>query len=361
MDQSDPNIEFDSDGVCAHCHAFKKRFAAECFSNAEGDRNLHAIAEKIKATRRGGYDCVIGLSGGVDSSYVALVLQRLGLRPLAVHLDNGWNAEIAVRNIENIVKSFKIDLVTHVLNWPEFRDLQAAFIRSSVINAEVPTDHAISAVLFKEAARRGLKYIISGSNIVTEAIMPRAWGYDALDWRHINAISAAFGKVRLKTYPHLTLGHWALYTLARGIRFFPILNYIQYDREAAAEELREAVGWQTYGAKHWESGYTKFFQAYILPTKYGVDKRRAHYSTMINSGLLTREEAISRLNTPAYPPDRVAIDKEYFCRKLEIPISEFELLMAEPERSHLDYPNNQYWFEVFSGLVRFAKRKTSGL
>lgn len=361
MDQSDPDIRFDAQGVCSYCHAYQKRAAVERFEGAEAERRLQDVVGRIRRTARGGYDCVIGLSGGVDSSYVALALHRLGLRPLAIHLDNGWNAEIAVRNIENLVKTLKIDLITHVLNWPEFRDLHAAFIRSSVINSEVATDHAINAVLFKEAARRGLKYIISGSNIATEAIMPPAWGYDATDWRHIKGVHSRFGKVPLRTYPHLTLGHWAWYTLARGIRFFPILNYLPYDREAAARELGVEVGWQSYGAKHWESLYTKYFQAHILPTKFGIDKRKAHYSTMICSGQLTRAEAVAKLEEPAYPPDRAALDKEYFCRKLGIPVEEFDALMTAPARSHRDLPNNEYWFETLRGVVQYARRKSVDL
>lgn len=361
MDDSDSDITFDANDVCSHCHAYDARSAAERFEGAEAERRLHEAVARIKQSANGSYDCVIGLSGGVDSSYVALLLHRFGIRPLAVHVDNGWNAEIAVRNIERLVKALNIDLITHVLDWREFRDLHAAFLRSSVINSEVPTDHAINAVLFREAARRRLQYIISGSNIVTEAIMPKGWGYDNKDWRHIKAVHRRFGRLRLKTYPHLTLANWATYTVVRGIRFFPILNYVAYDRQAAAKELAETAGWQSYGGKHWESIYTKFFQGYILPTKFGIDKRRAHFSTMICSAQMNRAEALAQLAQPAYPPALVEQDKQYFCRKLGIPVEEFDELMREPARSHREFPNNEYWFDRLAWFVRYARRRTANL
>lgn len=361
MDQSDPEISFDEHGVCSYCHAFDVRSAAERFEGEDAARRLAQVVGRIKESYRGSYDCVIGLSGGVDSSYVAFVLHRLGLRPLAVHVDNGWNAEIAVSNIERLVKTLKIDLITHVLDWREFRDLHSAFLRSSVINSEVPTDHAINAVLFKEAASRRLRYIISGSNIATEATMPKSWGYDNKDWRHIKGIHRRFGRVKLRTYPHLTLADWAAHTVVRGIRFFPILNYVPYDRQAAAQELAQTVGWQSYGGKHWESIYTKFFQGYILPTKFGIDKRRAHFATMVCSGQMTRDEALARLTEDAYPSELVEQDKQYFCRKLGMPMAEFDELMRHPPRSHREFPNNEYWFDRLAWFVQYARRRTAEL
>ena len=287
---------------------------------------------------------------------VAYTVKQLGLRPIAVHLDNGWDSEIAVKNIENVVTGLGIDLHTHVIDWEEFRDLHLAFLKASVPNSEVTTDHAIVALLYKTAVTRGIRFIIGGGNIVTEAIMPSSWGYDARDWKHIKAVHKRFGRVRLRTFPHQTLFHWVYYTFIRRIKLISILNYVDYNKQDAAGLLSREVGWQSYGPKHFESIYTRFFQAYILPTKFGFDKRKAHLSTLICSGQVTRSSALQELTKDLYSRDQLNEDRDYLLKKLALGSTEFERIMAQPPRTHRDYPSNQMFFEGMPRLLQFSKR-----
>lgn len=358
MDDTDPRITFEENGVCNHCHGQRQRVAEEVPPREERAAALERLIERLKREGRGkNYDCVIGLSGGVDSSMVAYILRQHGVRPLAVHLDNGWNAEVSVRNVKNIVKKLGIDLKTHVLDWNEFKDLQLAFIRAGVLNLEVPTDHAITALMFRSARRHGLRYIVSGSNLATEAIMPSSWGYDNKDWRHVRGIHSLFGSHRLKTYPRLTLWDWFSNTFLHNIRFIPLLNLVDYDRNEAIQVLQREFDWRDYGPKHGESIYTRFFQCHILPGKLGIDKRKAHYSSMIGSGLMTRDEALEELEKPVYDPELLKVDRPFFLKKLGFSEEDFAEYMAKPGVSHLAYPNNEALFQRLSGLVRHAKKR----
>jgi N-acetyl sugar amidotransferase len=359
MDDTDPQISFDGEGVCSHCHAQRRRMADEVPPAHERPAALRRLVERLKEAGRGKpYDCLIGLSGGVDSSMVAYVLRRHGVRPLAVHLDNGWNAEVSVRNVKNIVRKLGIDLKTYVLDWNEFKGLQLAFFRSGVVNLEVPTDHAINALMFGSARAHGLRHIISGSNLATEAIMPSSWGYDQNDWRHIRAIHSRFGTRPLRTFPRLTLRHWVSNTIVLGIRFVPILNLIEYDRAAAVETLMRELDWRDYGPKHGESIFTRFFQCHILPEKLGIDKRKAHYSSMIGSDSMTREQALVCLGKPVYDPDLLQIDKPYFMKKLGFTEQEFCAYLRQPGVSHRAYPNNEALFARMSGVIKRTKART---
>ena len=362
MDDTDPAIVFDGLGVCNHCHEQRQRIAAEIPPAAAREATLQRLVDRLKAEGRGkGYDCVIGLSGGVDSSMVAYLLRRHGVRPLAVHLDNGWNAEVSVRNVKNIVTKLGIDLKTHVLDWNEFKDLQVSFIRSGVVNLEVPTDHAITALLFRSARKHGLRYVVSGSNLATEAIMPPSWGYDNKDWRHIRGIQSRFGTRLLKTFPYLTVWDWFANTFVHGIRFIPLLNLVEYDRAAAIEILKQEYDWRDYGPKHGESIFTRFFQCEILPGKLGIDKRKGHYSSMIGSGLMTRAKALAALEKPIYDPVLLEVDRPFFLKKLGFSDDEFRRYMEQPGVSHLAYPNNEALFERMSGLVNLAKSRAKRL
>jgi hypothetical protein len=274
-------------------------------------------------------------------------------------LDNYWNTEMSAQNIENLVKNLNIDLHTYTANWEEFKDLQLSFLKASVINCEIPTDHAIVAILYRTAAEERLRYIINGGNIVTEAIMPESWGYDAKDWRHIKGIHEIFGEEKLKTFPHLTLFHWIYYTFVRRIRFIPLLNYYDYNKKDAIKILGKELGWENYGGKHFESIYTRFFQAYILPKKFHIDKRRAHFSTLICSGQLSREEALEEIESDPYPPESLEKDREYILKKLGLRREIFNEIMSLPVRSYKDYPNNSFWFDKLSFLVEFAKKKAT--
>jgi N-acetyl sugar amidotransferase len=360
MDTTDPHITFDAEGICSWCHRYAMRASRELYRGEDGLRRLQIVVERVKAEARDKpYDCVIGLSGGVDSTTVAYWVKKLGLRPLAVHLDNGWNSELAVSNIEKTVKGFGLDLHTVVIDWEVFRDLHLSFLKAGVANSEMPTDHCIVATLFRVAREKGIRHIFSGGNITSEAILPRHWGYDAKDWRHIKAIHKRFGSRPLADFPHLTLFDWAYYVFICRTTFTPILNYIDYDKEAAKKMLAREIGWTDYGGKHYESIYTRFFQAYILPNKFGFDKRRAHYSTLINAGQMTRDDALRAMRRPAYPPDVYERDREFVIKKLGITETQFNTIMQQPPNSFEIYPNNHFWLRKLSFVSDYAKRVAS--
>lgn len=357
MDTTDPLISFDEEGVCNHCREYDKRAMKELFLHDTGQRKLAELVETIKKEGRNKeYDCIIGVSGGLDSSMTAYTVKQVGLRPLAVHMDNGWDSELAVKNIELLVKKLDIDLHTYVVDWEEFRDLHLALLRASVPNSEVVTDHAIVAILYRTAARENIRYIIGGGNIVTEAIMPDSWGYEPIDWKHIRGIHDRFGEVTLESFPYVTIPQLLYYTFVRRIRFLPILNYITYNKKKAMELLEKEIGWKYYGGKHFESIYTRFFQAYILPRKFKFDKRKAHLSTLICSRQIQREEALAELKKDIYASDKLDEDKQYVIKKLGITEMEFEEIMSLPARTHRDYPSNDFLFNKMKGIVRIARK-----
>ncbi len=359
MDTTDPKIRFDDEGVCNYCRGYFERLKRRLFTGRRARSALDRALNHIKAEGRGKpYDCVIGVSGGVDSTMVAYHVKRLGLRPLAVHLDNGWNSELAVDNITRTLETLGIDLHTHVLNWPDFRDLQLSFLKASVFNCEIPTDHAITALLYRMASKLGVRYVVTGSNIATEGIHP-AWGYHNQDYRHIHAIHRRFGTRSLRDYPKLRLWDWVRYTFVKGIKYWPILNYLDYDKEDSMRILTEEIGWRPYGAKHYESIYTRFFQGYYLPRKFGIDKRRGHLSTMVCSGMIGRDEALAELDTPTYDPRQQEEDRLYVIKKFGLNEAEFEAILNAPPRLHEDYPSNRKLYEKFGAVVKVAKRRAT--
>lgn len=338
MDTSDPEIRFDANGVCQYCHEHDERVRARVLNGPAARQRLEAVVETIKREGRGKpYDCLIGVSGGVDSSWVAVLTRRLGLRPLAVHLDNGWNSEIAVGNIHRLLRALDIDLYTHVIDWEEFRDLQVAFLRASTPDAEVPTDHAIGALVFGTAARRGIRTIIPGYNTRSETHLSPAWSRGHLDWRYIRSIHRRFGGRPLRTYPHMGLLKRSLWQ--RRCRAFDILDLVDYSPASARRELERDFGWQSYGAKHCESFYTRFYQGYILLRKFGFDKRKCHLSSLVCAGEIARDEALAKLQEPPYPLDQQERDRVYVAKKLALSESEFDAIMALPPRSFWDYPS----------------------
>lgn len=342
MDTTDPEIQFDENGVCSHCRKFETTAQKFWFPNENGRKQLEAAVERIKNGSVGKkYDCIIGLSGGVDSSYLAYQASKLGLRILAVHVDGGWNSEIASKNIENICRSLGIDLHTYVVNWEEMRDLQLAFLRSGVENQDIPQDHVFVAAVHKIAAQYGIKYMLNGSNIATESILPAAWGYNSLDLRHIKAIHRRFGRGKLKTFP--TISFFKLhfyYPYIKHIKVARLLNYMPYNKEQAMRTLEKEVGWRYYGGKHYESRFTHFFQGYYLPVKYGYDKRRAHLSSLIVSGQMTRDQALTRMQQPRYLPQQLQEDKTFVIKKLGLTEQEFDRILSMPNKSYRDYPSN---------------------
>jgi N-acetyl sugar amidotransferase len=355
MDSNDPHIEFDANGICNYCKTFLARLRNESFVNNR-TRNIDTIVAAIKQSGRGQtYDSIIGVSGGTDSSFVAYLVKKHGLRPLAVHLDNGWNSELAVDNIQKILNALEIDLYTYVINWEEFRNLQMSFIKAGVTNIEIPSDHAINATLQAMAVKWRVKYIISGSNLRSEGITPRSFGWYNIDLRHLRAIHRRFGTQPLKTFPQIGLVQYGYNALIKGIRTIPILNYIDYSKPKAVEVLKAELGWRSYGGKHYESIITRFFQGYILPRKFGVDKRRPHLSSLIAAGDISRSEAITELERDPYVEANLAGDKAFFLKKLGMTDVDFEEYMASPPRKHEDYPRHAWFFERFPKLKEKCK------
>jgi N-acetyl sugar amidotransferase len=316
----------------------------------------------MKAAGRGrDYDCIVGVSGGVDSTFVAWKVKSLGLRALAVHFDSGWNSELAVANIENLVKRLDLDLVTYVVDWEEMRDLQLAFFKASVANCDIPTDHGLMAVLYQTAWSKGLRWVVSGHNVATELILPVAWGHDSRDSRHLRTIHARFGRGPLRTFP--VLGFLRGVVIRRAVRVFPILDFLDYDKAAAKEHIARELGWRDYGGKHFESVFTRFFQSYYLPRKFGYDKRRAHLSSLIVSGQMTREAALQELEHEPYPLDKMIEDRDFVAKKLGVSPKEFEEIMARPNRTYRDYASNAALLraeDLVLGHLAALKRRLMG-
>jgi N-acetyl sugar amidotransferase len=341
MDTTDPDIAFDESGVCNHCHHYDRLARERLFASPAHRGKLEALIASIKTSGKGReYDCVIGVSGGVDSTYVAYRVKELGLRPLAVHLDNGWDSELAVANIQKTLSHLGIDLYTYVIDWEEFRDLQLAFLKASTPDSEIPTDHAIMAILYRIAARENVRYIILGTNVISESVLPLKWGYGYADLKYIRSVQKRFGKKKLKSFPGFSLVQLFYYMALRRIRLVSILNYGRYDKKQAMEIIQKKLGWIDYGGKHYESIYTRFLQAYILPRKFNIDKRKAHYANLALSGQMTREEALGKLGDVSCTPATLKEDREYVIKKLGLAEAEFESIMALPRKTFLDYPTH---------------------
>lgn len=357
MDTSDPWISFDGQGVCNHCRTYEAHSTSQGGPQERKQKLEQLVAELKQAGRGRDYDCIMGLSGGVDSSYLAwFVVRELGLRPLVVHVDAGWNSELAINNIQNIVQRLKLDLHTLVIDWEEVRDLQRAYFRSGVANLDVPQDHAFIASLYSEARKYRVRDILNGGNMQTESILPKAWGYDASDAKSLLGIHRAFGERPLRKFP--ILGNWGRLVyepvIARRRTHRP-LEWVDYNKAAAKELLKTELGWRDYGGKHYESTFTKFFQAHYLPEKFGYDKRKAHLSSLIVSGQMSRTEALAELQEPLYDPRALDEDREYWVKKLGLTLAEYYAVMAQPPRSYTDYPNNEALHNWLKRRLGFAK------
>jgi len=344
MDTSDPGIRFFDGGVCNHCTNFLHRKA----TLPKGEKRESACQQIIQEIRQNGkgkkYDCIIGVSGGRDSTYVAYIVKKLELRPLAVHLDNGWDSELAVHNIQKTLKNLDIDLVTEVLDWDSFKKIQLAFLHSSTPDLELPTDHAIRTTLLRLARRHRIHYILNGRNYSTEGILPIDWSYGPFDWKYMRAVHKRFMGRRIRNFHHLSLGKYLWYTMVYRTNDVNILNLVEYEKESATAILVNELGWTDYGDKHYESVWTRFFQGYILPRKFGYDKRRAHLSVLILNGKISREEGLELLKDDTYMREMAEDDKEYVAKKFDLTISEFDKLMARPNKSFRDYPNDSKIF-----------------
>jgi N-acetyl sugar amidotransferase len=342
MDTSDPEIKFDTQGICDHCLKFDKTASKNWFPNEDGNLLWASKVREIKEAGAGKeYDCILGLSGGVDSSYLAIKMHKFGLRPLVVHVDAGWNSELAVANIEAIIKYCNYDLHTHVVDWEVIRDLHVAYLKAGVANQDVPQDHVFFASLYHFATKNGIRYILSGGNLATEGINPpHAWHHSAMDAINLRAIHKRFGESPLKSFS--TIGffdYYLWYPLVKKMRTVRPLNYMPYVKHEALAELERTIGYKPYPRKHGESLFTKLFQNYYLPTKFGYDKRRPHLSSLIVSGQMTRDDALEKLAEPLYDPQELEIDIGYFCKKLRISRAEFDEFISQPNRHYTDFPN----------------------
>lgn len=360
MDTSDPEISFNDEGVCNHCTDYDAAAKKLLLTDEQKQQQLPQIVAKIKEAGQGKeYDCIIGLSGGVDSSYVAYCVKELGLRPLAVHLDNGWNSELAVKNIENIVKKLDIDLYTYVIDWEEFKDLQLAFLKASVVDIEMLTDSAILVVIDKIAKEKGVRFFLSGTNFATENVMPSSWFYALKhDSLNIKSIAKQFGSIKkLKSYPMFSFFDFWRYTYLNKVETVPILNYLEYNKSEAMKLLIDKLDWRDYGGKHWESKFTRFYQVYILPQKFGIDKRRAHISSLILSGQISRQDGLEMIAKNLYDAQLLEEDIEYLLKKFNLTRSEFDKMMQTEPVPHHSFPSYSAYIKKLSGLKRLLIRK----
>jgi N-acetyl sugar amidotransferase len=360
MDTTDPDITFDSDGVSNHWHEYVQLRQMVGLTPERAKVELARVVSDVKKSgRERAYDCVLGLSGGVDSSYLAHLAVELGLRPLIVHFDNGWNSELAVSNIENLVKGLKLDLHTFVMDWPEFRDLQRSYLKASVVDLEVPTDHMILGALYKIALQRGMKYLLSGTNTASESILPRRWYYSKFDLNNLRDIHRHFGTLPLRKLPALGFWQMTYYNQVRGINSVSLLDLIDYNKREAKALLKERYGWRDYGGKHYESVFTRFYQGHILPTKFNIDKRKAHLSSLICSGQMTRDDALLELEQPTYDPVLQLEDKRYVAKKLGYSEDEFEAILRLPNRRHEEFATDTNVRRSYYTVMRNIRPITS--
>lgn len=358
MDTTDPQIVFDEKGQCNHCTTFFSVKQKYLYEPGKSDRQMEEIIAQIKRDGKGKeYDCITGISGGTDSSYTAWVCSQHGLRVLGVHMDNGWNSEEANLNIKNITRKLGIDYESYVLDWEEFKDLQLSFLKAAVPEAETPTDVAIAGALHKVAAKYGVKYIISGGNMTTEGILPKCWHYNSKDLKYLTSIHKRFGKVKLKNFPSFSFLKEMYYKFFRGIKMVYLLSYVKYVKADAMEMLKEKLDWKYYGGKHYESKYTGFIQSYYLFEKFGIDYRRATFSSQLCNGEITREWALEELKKKPYNEEQVAHEKKYIAKKLGITPEEFEDVLKIPGKYYFEYPNSEKLLDFVYSTYRKLYRK----
>lgn len=348
MDTSDPKITFDGSGKCDHCRSFYKSVLPKWHPNESGMKMLMKKVEQIKRAGEGkDFDCIIGISGGADSSYLTyLAKERLGLRPLVFHVDAGWNSQIAVNNIEKLIDGLGLELFTVVIDWKEMRDLQLAFFKSGVPHIDLPQDHAFFATMYKFAEKHKVKYILTGGNISTECVRnPLDYFYYGTDLWQIRDIHGKFGQAPLVNFPLSgILRHKVYLKYFKGIEVVKPLDYLPYIKKDAMQLLSEKFGWQIYARKHFESRFTKFYEGYWLPVKFGFDTRRVQYSSLILTGQMTRAEALGDLAQLPYDEKTIAQDFEYIATKLGISVAELQGYMEAPQKSYKDYKNQLYLF-----------------
>lgn len=343
MDTSDPDILFDENGVCNNCTQFINRLQCRGYVKGKSEAQLQQYVDVIKRNGQGKrYDCIVGISGGVDSCYVAYLCKQYGLRTLLIHMDNGWDTEIAVNNIKSLAKALEFDYLSYVLDWEEFRDIQLAFLKSSSVDLEMPTDVAILAAIYETAAKYDIKYIISGGNLSSEGILPLQWGYHGYkDMKLYHHIVGKYSSAKIKKVPVIGLAKESYYRFVRKMKTLYILNYIEYDKDAAKKYLMEHLNWKDYGGKHHESKITAFWQSYVMYEKYNMDYRRATFSSQICLGQICREEALAKLKDKPFDEEKVKDDKKYIAKKFGISPEELERCLKLAPKTYVDFPNNK--------------------
>lgn len=356
---SDPNITFDENGVCNYYHEYKIDEKKFVFHGEVGLKLLNDKIKEIKSSSSGKkYDCILGLSGGVDSTYLCWMAKDLGLNPLIVHFDNGWNSELAVKNIENVINILGFDLYTYVVDWNEFKDMQLAYLKSSVVDIEVLTDQGFMAVLYEQARQHNIKYVLAGTNTVTEQVLPKYWIYSKGDTENLKDIQTKFGTIpvaKLKSYPFLNYSTRKYCEKVLKMSVVSPINYVEYKYDVVKDFITKNLGWKDYGGKHYESVWTRFYQGYILPKKYFIDKRKAHYSNLIFSGQISKEEALEMLAKPIYDEKLLVQDYEFVLKKLGLSNSEFETIMSTPRREHREFKTIQGYKDKYPFLKIVSK------
>ena len=353
MDTTDSKIEFDQNGVCDFCNDYYENILPGWKQGEDGMRELQEIAKKIRAEGKGKkYDCIIGMSGGVDSSYLCYVAKKImHLRPLIYCVDTGWNLKLADENTKRIVDALGLDMYTEVVDWEEMKDLQLAFFKSQVPYQDLPQDHAIFAGLYNYAVKNKIKYVLTGANNATECIRPPVeWVYQN-DIVLIDDIHKKFGKKPLKTFPKCGLLKSRLYyAYFKGMKRVAPLNYIEYDKAKVKQFLQDEFGWVAYENKHYENVFTRFYEGFYLPHKFGFDKRRVYFSNEVLAGTMTRAEALEELAKQPYDPEQMMKDKVFIAEKLGISVEEFDALIEGKNKTYKDYKNS-YWMISLGTVV----------
>lgn len=348
MDTSDPNIRFDENGVCDHCHDFETSVKPNWHTDERGRTELEKIIDEIKKSGKGrDFDCLLGLSGGVDSSYMLhMAVKEFGLRPLVFHVDGGWNSELAVHNINVMIDKLGLDLYTEVINWEEMRDFQLAFFKSGVPHLDIPQDHAFIATLYQFAEKYKIKYILNGGNLSTECVQyPMEWFYYGTDMKQIKDIIRRFGTIKMETYPFSSvLRHKVYLKYLKGVRVVKPLNNIPFYKNEALLFLQKEYGWKPYPQKHFESRFTKFYEGYWLYERFGYDTRRVQLSSLILTGQMTRDEALEILKNAPYDKNKIEDEFNYIATKLGISSDELRSYFNMPKKYYWDYKNQQNLF-----------------
>ena len=364
MDTTDTMIVFDKKGVCDHCNTFYKNTLPSWNTDERGQRTLQALVTKIKKAGQGNdFDCIIGMSGGIDSSYLTYVAkEKLGLRPLVFHVDAGWNSQVAVNNIEKIVDGLGLDLYTEVIDWVEMRELQLAFFKSGVPHIDTPQDHAFFATMYKFADQYKVKYILTGANLSTECVRnPIEWMYYQSDSIQLQDIYRRFGSRPLVNFPVTSILWHKLYLpYVKGIKVVRPLNHVPYIKQEAMTLLSERFGWQPYPQKHFESRFTRFYESYWLPKRFGYDVRKVQYSSLILTGQITREEALEKLKQPPYDDATIAHDIEFVANKLGISLDELKSYMELPKKTYRDYKSQRWIYEVGAWAMKSLGLEVGG-